>query len=82
MLVRLVKVLTFSISPSAASPSGGDGTEGGDSTTNYVGGGANRTLSPEHLPKPGIVPETVSHFESEIDLTRDDQDSKGVCFAI
>ncbi|XP_035706771.1 protein cappuccino isoform X3 [Folsomia candida] len=55
---------------------GGDGTEGGDSTTNYVGGGANRTLSPEHLPKPGIVPETVSHFESEIDLTRDDQDSK------
>jgi hypothetical protein len=57
---------------------GGDGSE----STAAVGEGeqqqqqgeegkSGRTLSPEHLPKPGIVPETVSHFESEIDLTRD-----------
>ncbi|CAG7729368.1 unnamed protein product [Allacma fusca] len=37
-----------------------------------VGGSecSSRTLSPEHLPPVGTVPKTVSHFESEIDLTR------------
>ena len=44
----------------------------GNAATGKVGGSecSSRTLSPEHLPPAGTVPKTVSHFESEIDLTR------------